>query len=300
MRRGVIGAVVLVAVAFVLSGCGKPSGVDGDLVNGWALPAEPAIPVPSAEVCYNVETDDPTQVSTWPDSVDCTAQHTDETIYVGQFEGSAAERDSPPLAGGEERLAAYSQCSTVAAEYLGGDWRTGRLDLVLVVPIELHWDAGARWYRCDVVEYQDLTDFVIAARTSSVKDGLSTSSGLVLTCASVAATGDTIDSILPAECSSSHNAEFTGIYDHPEGEYPSDSDVRSEANLAGCRSVIAAYTGIPDDADFQYRVGQVASPFWKASWELGNRGVRCYVWVSENITSSVKGVGTSGLPINYA
>jgi hypothetical protein len=63
--------------------------------------------------------------------------------------------------------------------------------------------------------------------------------------------------------------------------------------------VVASYAGIPNDSNFTYRTGQVATPFNKASWELGNRGVRCYIWLNKNVSNSLKGVGTGGLPINY-
>ncbi|MBT8228080.1 MAG: septum formation family protein [Dactylosporangium sp.] len=300
MRRGVIGTVLVAAMALAVSGCTKPAGVDGDLINGWALPEEPKIPVPTALACYDVATEDPTEVPKWPEPVDCDKAHTIETLHVGQFDGAEADRTSPPPSGSAGRRQAFEQCSVLATEYLGADWRTGRLELFLVLPIELHWDAGARWYRCDLLEYTDLEDFEVVKRDSSVKGGLAEGSPLALTCATVKADGDTIDKVLPTACSSAHNGEFAGVYDHPDGDYSTDSAARSKANLAGCRGVVAAYAGIPNDKDFQYRVGQVASPFSKAAWELGNRGVRCYVWTPKNVTASVKGAGTSGLPINYA
>jgi len=291
--------VVLAAVA-ALSGCGKPAGVDGNLINGWALPAEPKIPVPTAPACYNVAAEDPTDVQKWPEAVDCATTHTVETIYVGQFTGDAAQQSSPPPSGGPDRRSAFAQCTSSAKDYLGGDWRAGRAELFLVLPIELHWDAGARWFRCDVVEYKDLESYSIVDRQTSMKGALSGTGDLLLGCATVAASGDSIDTVLPSPCSAAHNGEFTGVFDNPDGDYPADSAARSKANLDGCRGIVAAYTGIPNDKDFQYRVGQVASPFSKASWELGNRGVRCYVWTPKTFTNSLKGVGVGGLPINYA
>ena len=267
MRRRVIAVTVLVTAALALAGCAKPAGVDGNLVNGWALPAEPKIPVPTAPACYD---------------------------------GDAAQRTSPPPSGGPDRRTAFGLCSTQAKDYLGGDWRTGRMELFLVLPSELHWDAGARWYRCDIVEYRDLEDFAVVDRNGSMKGGLLGASDLKLGCATVTASGDSIDKVLPIACSTAHNGEFTGVYDHPDGEYPTDATARSKANLDGCRAVVAAYTGVPNDKDFQYRAGQVASPFSKAAWEIGNRGVRCYVWTPKTFTTSLKGAGVGGLPINYA
>jgi hypothetical protein len=65
--------------------------------------------------------------------------------------------------------------------------------------------------------------------------------------------------------------------------------------------VIASFAHIPNDDKFRYRVGQVTYGFGKADWDLGNRGVRCYVWMDNKaFTKSLRGVGTGGLPINYA
>ena len=300
MRRKLIGVIVVTAGVLALAGCAKPAGVDGKLFNGWALPPEPKIPVPTAPACYEVKTEDPTEVPKWPAAIDCASPHTVETLHVGQFEGADADRSSPPPSGGPERRKAYEQCNVKATESLGADWRTGRIELFLVLPIELHWDAGARWFRCDVVEYRDLEDFAVVDRNGSMKGALAGTGDLKLGCATVSAAGDTIDKVLPITCTTAHNGEFTGIFDHPDGEYPTDGAARSKANLDGCRGIVAGYTGIPNDKDFQYRVGQVASPFSKASWELGNRGVRCYVWTPKNVATTLKGAGPGGLPINYA
>ena len=293
-----IGVLLLAAAAFGLTGCSKPSGVDGNLINGWPMPAEPKVPVPEAPACYDLQAEDPTEVPKWPAPVDCSDGHYVETIHVGQFTGADAERGSPPLLGSDGRRRAYAECSAAAEAYLGADWRTGRMQLFLVPPSETYWDAGARWYRCDVLEYQDLTDFAVAERTGAIKGALAPGSSLLLTCMEVTASGDTVEKILPVDCSSPHNGEFTGVYDHPDGDYPTDATARGKANLSGCRGVVAAYVGIPNDDAFQSRVGQVSTAFSNADWELGNRGVRCFVWLPKNVKVSVKGAGPRGLPSN--
>jgi hypothetical protein len=168
------------------------------------------------------------------------------------------------------------------------------------VPISQQWEAGARWYRCDVQEYKDLQDYQVLDRTTSLKGGLVGSADLKLGCMTITETSaQEIDKILPVACSSAHNGEFAGVWDAPDGAYPTDANARKTANLNGCRAIVAAYAGIPNDSNFTYRTGQVATPFNKASWELGNRGVRCYIWLNKNVSNSLKGVGTGGLPINY-
>ncbi len=54
-----------------------------------------------------------------------------------------------------------------------------------------------------------------------------------------------IDKILPVACSSAHNGEFTGVWDAPDGAYPTDANARKTANLNGCRAVVAVLRGHP-------------------------------------------------------
>jgi hypothetical protein len=305
VRHKVLGAAVLTAAALMLGGCGDQTGTDGNLTNEWTALPEAKIPVPPAEACYHVLGNNPTSISKWPPPVDCATSHTVETIYVGTFTGEDADRGSPPPAGGAGLRRVYATCMEQAKGYLGDDWRAGWLDLAVVTPDAVHWDAGARWYRCDVLQFKTLDNFEIVTRDAAIKGGLGGAKPVGLACVSIASegTGDTvkIKTLAPMPCESAHNGEFAGIYEFPDGAWPTDPEAAKQARLAGCRGVVAAFAGIPNDADFRTRTGQVATPFTKADWELGNRGVRCWIWNgTKTFTGSLKGVGTTGLPINYA
>lgn len=302
MRR-IFGPVALAAAAMLLlAACGKPAGTDGNLINGWAMLPAAKIVVPTAPACYESADDDLSAVTKWPQAVQCTDSHNVELIYVGQFTGAAGDATTPPASGSAERKTAYQTCADQAKTYLGDDWRTGSLELNLDLPVATQWEAGARWYRCDLQEYKDLNDYVVTDVTTSLKGVLTNPTGGVrLGCQTVTTTSaSAIDKMIPVACSVAHSGEFAGIWDAPDGPYPDDAAARRTTNLNGCRGVVAAYAGIPNDANFTYRTGQVATPFNKASWELGNRGVRCYIWLNKTVTNSLKGVGPAGLPINYA
>jgi hypothetical protein len=289
-------AAALVLVGGLLAACGKPPGVDGNLVNNWNVMPDAKIPVPAAAACYNVQTDDPSTVTKWPQAVDCTASHTVETAYVGTFTGADAEGASPPSAGSAGRRTAYETCAAEAKTYLGDDWRAGRIDLFVVLPIALHWQGGARYFRCDLVEYKDLNDYEIVARTASMKGGLTGERPVGLGCFTVTVTSDNrVDKMNPVACTSPHTAEFAGVYDLPDGPYPNDA-AAAKARLDACGPVVAAYAGVPNDADLTYRIGWIAIRFSQVEWEMGNRGVRCYGNKSSNVTKSIKGVGPGGLP----
>jgi hypothetical protein len=288
--------------ALALAGCGKPAGVDGNLTNGWAMLPEAKIAVPTAPACYTATEDDLTTITKWPAPVDCTASHNVELIYVGQFTGADADNSAgPPASGSAGRRKAYEDCADQAKSFLGADWRTGRLDLTLDVPITAQWEAGARWYRCDLQQYKDLEDYVVDTRTASLKGALGSGTGdVLLGCQTITEEGADKDLVMrPAACTSAHNGEFAGIWEAPDAAYNPDATARKTANLAGCRGVVSAFAGIANDANFIYRTGQVSTPFNKASWELGNRGVRCYIWQNKNVSKSLKGAGPAGLPINY-
>ena len=56
--------------------------------------------------------------------------------------------------------------------------------------------------------------------------------------------------------------------------------------------------GVPDDANLRFRSGVVVRPPGAGRWRVGDRGVRCYLWLSDRtVTASLKGAGPAGLPV---
>jgi hypothetical protein len=300
VKRGVVLAVPVLLSAVLLAGCGKPAGVDGNLTNGWAQLPEAKIAVPDAGTCYDSPQDDLSEVTKWPEPVDCGTSHNVELAYVGQFSGSDADGASPPAVGSAGRRKAYESCADQVKTYLGDDWRKGFLELVVNVPIAQHWDAGARYYRCDLQVYKDLIDYDVADRTGSLRGTLKDPTSTVLqTCFRVTTKSDgSVDKMTPTPCTSSHNGEFAGVYEYTDQPYPTDDNTRRAGNLAGCRGVVTGFAGVPNDDNFLHRAGQIATPFGKAAWERGNRGVLCYLWPDQDFSKSLKGAGPTVLPIN--
>ncbi|WP_327006984.1 septum formation family protein [Dactylosporangium sp. NBC_01737] len=306
MRRAVV---LVVAAVTLLGGCARPpapAATDGDLVNGWPMLPAATLIEPVAPACYPLPGGTASaDVTSWPAPVACTAPHEVELISVGRFTGADAERATPPSAGGPAMRGAYTRCADDAKTLLGADWRSGRISLSVDVPSPLLWDAGARWFRCDLQALQDIDRFSIASRTTSLRGALSPDGGeLRIGCVKVTTkpggAANAIDRIFPAPCTQPHEGEFAGIYEPPAGEYIADGDARSSANLAGCRPVVAGFVAVPDDANFRSRTGLVTMPYDKMAWELGNRGVRCFVWPPKPVHASLRGAGTKGLPITIA
>jgi len=301
VRGKLVAAAAGVAAVLLTSGCGgRAAGVDGNLTNNWPAMPVAKLPVPTAPACFDVPEAGP-GVSKLPDAVPCERAHNLETIHIGTFTGEDATRDAPPPGGGPAQQKAYAECAGAARDYLGGDWRDGRIDLDVVVPTSAQWEAEARWFRCDLLEINDFDSWGVTHRTATIRGGLTGDRPLALTCFQVTAKSEDIDKVQPMACGAAHNSEYTGTWEAPPGTYPADDAAREKLQLDGCRGVVARYTGVPNDDKFRYRVGQITFGFGKAAWDLGNRGARCYLWMSDkSYTKSLKGAGTGGLPINYA
>ena len=299
VRRGSIAAALVGAVALVAAGCGRPPGVDGDLTNNWPAMPEAKIPVPADHACYRTYSATQDAFARIRDPVECSGPHEVETVHVGIFTGEDAGRDTPPPAGGPGRRTAYEDCAASARTFLGDDWRTGRLRLYLTVPPDIYWQAGVRWYRCDLVAFRDVDEHLPDLPGASLRGALSGARPYGVGCLNVTVANGAVQSMVAVDCATAHNGELAGVYDAPDVPYPSDAAARTAMSAKGCLSTIAKFAGVPDDANTRYRTGYVTYGFGAQEWALGNRGVRCYLWRSnKTYTRSLKGAGTGVLPIN--
>ena len=294
-------AAALSLLILVAGGCGKPTGVDGNLVNGWESIGEPTGFTPVTETCHLANFATTGTRGTY-EEVACTLKHRTETVYVGTYEGPAAESATPPGKGSAGARAAYQTCDDQTTEFVGAPWRTGRLWIGVTQPSPAAWTGGARWFRCEVLEISSIEDDGgLVMRLGSLKGALAPSgSSLRLTCYAIQLdSAGAIDTMPAAGCRSGHNAEFVGIWKAANLDYPSE-DAQWAKFHDGCRELIATYVDVPDDKDLQYRTGVVSLPGGEDVWALGDRGVRCYMWLDgAELTKSLKGVGTKGLPVQY-
>ncbi|PZF91777.1 septum formation family protein [Micromonospora deserti] len=295
MRRATRVVVAAVAVGALLAGCADPGGTDGDLVDDWAAPPPAGPFTPAAGVCQAADFTDVVTLAEYQ-PVDCAAPHRVETVHVGAF---PAERVAPPAAGSAELRGAFADCDTRATGYVGDDWRAGRLRLAVALPSGAGWAAGARWYRCDLSEVSTVeAAATVVTRTGSLRDALRAPSPLRLGCQQTrSGRGGGVQTLLPVDCGTRHDAEFVGVWQAPDRPYPT-RDADWAPLYAGCRSVLGRYVGVPDDADLRFRSGVVVRPPGAGRWRVGDRGVRCYLWLSDRtVTGSLKGAGTAGLPV---
>jgi hypothetical protein len=293
MRRRWTAAAAGAGLALALAGCGAPAGLDGDLTDDWRPMDAPAQFVPAAGTCHTAFQD--VGYLSGYNPVDCDASHRVETVHVGTMTGDPAEADEPPRSGSAGMRAAHAECDREVAKAVGADWRTGRLSLTVLFPSRQAWGGGARWFRCDLSEVESLDDPSAVPRTGSLKKALTGDSALLHRCFDPDVDEDDVEEMTPVACTKKHRVEFVGVYPAPDLSF--DAIDRNEARIhKGCRALVAAYAGVPNDGDLEYRAGTIFYHAYEQEWDNGNRGVQCFLWVDRDLTRSMKGVGTKGLP----
>ncbi|WBB69660.1 septum formation family protein [Micromonospora sp. WMMD812] len=288
-------AVAVGAVAVLgLVGC-APAGLDADLTDDWPAPAAAQTFVPAAGVCHHAIQDVGYLTSYNP--VACTESHRVETLHVGTLSGAGAERSTPPPAGSVGMRAARAECDREINKAVGADWRTGKLAVDVVFPSPPAWTGGARWFRCDVSETKGLDDTFVGLREGSLRDALKGDSKLAYRCFDPKLVKDDVDEMVPAACTGKHHAEFVGVYQAPDISYAEFTRTTLRIHKA-CQKMIADYVKVPNDNNLQYRAGTIFYHPFEQEWRNGNRGVQCFLWVSDRaLTRSMKGAGTKGLPV---
>ena len=273
-----------------LAGCSAdlPDGVDGNLTNKWSLPPAAVAWQPVTEKCFDDLAETTSQDDYAP--ITCGERHIAETYAVGTLPGK-------PATAAAGRTSAYTECARRADAYVGGPWRASRLIVQPVLPADEAWGSGARWYRCDLAETDPTGDVV--GRDASLLGALKHDPELLLRCADPTVSGDSVRKMTPVACARPHRAEFAGLWTAPK---MSLTALEGSPQLSkGCLSVIARYTGVPNDSMIKYRTGWLGFPFGAPAWNAGDRTVQCFLWLSgETMQGSYKGAGPKKLKIHYA
>ena len=291
-------AFVIVLVAATVAGCTTVG--DGKVADDWPVFAEAKLPIPAAGTCSQVTVTDPATVTgtDFTKVGSCDESHESELVHVGTYEGPDADRADPPPAGGDAERRAFADCTTKANEFLGDDWKIARVALRLASPPARHWQAGGRYYRCELISVGSET-WDIVARTGSLKDGLRSSRPAAITCVNlVNPTPDGFDDMTAADCAQPHDAEFVGVFRAPEGAYPNE-DQLDTIYEGGCIGLIATYLGISRSALLRLAFAYL---YWfptRETWTIGDRGGTCYVGGPDDkkLRASVKGWGARALPV---
>lgn len=168
-------------VALALPGC-SPSGPSTSPTTPTtptvaADPTTPAAPIVGS--CYQLTVDQLTQPTNDSPVASCAGDHTAQTIYVGQLdaiaEGHLLGVDSTKL-----QQQVKDQCPKAFNDYVGGNAERrdlSRLRVVWFSPTVEQADAGAEWFRCDVIAFGQGDD--LATLTKQVpREALRSDKGL--------------------------------------------------------------------------------------------------------------------------
>lgn len=296
MRRIVTGVGLAGALLVLLAACGKPAGVDGVLTDDWA-------PVPVAEIWQPVAGDcHPASLSVAAGldeykPVDCAEAHEMETVHVGQFAGEAANRVSAPADDSPAMRKAYDECAAKAQAFLGDHWRAGRVWLQVGRPNADAWAGGARWFRCDLWEFDEDEDADSRTeRTGSLRGTLAEKGPLRFGCYTIVEKDDKIEGRTPVACDKPHNGEFAGVYLAKDVPYPKNDDQEWQVLGKGCYGVIAKFAGLKDDSALPRRINFVYTLPDQQTWARGDRAVLCTLYLDKNVSRSMKGAGPSAFP----
>lgn len=296
MRRN---AAILVVVALVLgiAGCaGRPAGVDGNLTDDWPALADARMESPIVGTCHTGLV-----LYEWfgpftPYTIDCAAEHTYETIYIGTFPQDLSGKPDHPDRGSTALAPLFRLCTTNGNAFLGDDWQDGYVTLQLSVPSSAAWRAGARWFACNASRTTDNFQHEPTVMTGSLRGALGPTGSLRRGCETV--TEDADHYLLSEEsvdCSVPHNAEFAGLLRLTDAKYPTDNDTRWTHENYACNSVFKNFLGIPYGTSDYF--GFFHDDITEEQWNLGVRTMACILLgydkndgVSDRFTGSVKGL----------
>ncbi len=266
--------VVLLLAAVGLSGC---SGDDdpGDDPSPSAAPttappptAAPAPPRPQRLECRRLSFDEALAPTDSDRIVGCKAPHTGQTYAVGQLRTTVAGHlvavDSARVQDQVARL-----CPSKLAGFLGTTDDVLRLTMLRAVwftPSLEQSDAGANWYRCDVVAVAG--DDRLAPIRGSLQDGLADEAGVdaFCMCGTSAPDDQRFRRVL---CREAHTWRAIRTVELPGRAYPGEKRVR-EAGQAPCEDAGREVAEDPLDYEWGYE--------WPTAeqWAAGQTYGRCW------------------------
>ncbi|MEO5851829.1 MAG: septum formation family protein [Nocardioides sp.] len=243
-------------VVLMTSGCSDGTEVGPDVEQ-----------MPSLGVCRVLSPDDVARPSNASDPVDCAVAHTAETYAVG----SLPDRfDDATWDGDDLGAYAYRTCATKFMKFLGADeslvMRTV-LNWAWFRPSKESWDAGSRWYRCDVVGGGEQSAAYVDLPTSTEGVLLGRPDDRWLVCAA----GESVDDAPKIPCADRHDwrAVTTIKVGKDDDDYPGDRLVEVRTRDF-CSDSVGAWLNYPVTYDFGY------TWFHEAEWMAGNRRSVCW------------------------
>lgn len=271
----------LLALAFVLLLLGGCTGDGGDgggdepaaspessAASSAPPPTAAAAPRPRDRACYDLTYEEAIAPTAAAGQVPCTQRHTSMTFAVGTIDALV---DGHLLAVDSERVQQQvaSECPSRLGSFVGGslaDQRLSMLRSVWFTPSVEESDAGASWYRCDVVALA--TDEELAPLTGKLAGVLDSDAGRQRYGMCGTAEPGTPD-FSRVVCSARHTWRAIAVVPFEAGPYPGVAEVR-EAGETPCQDAGADAAAGALDYQWGYE--------WptKQQWAAGQTFGRCW------------------------
>ncbi len=271
------GASAIAAVLLLAGGCSgddaTPSTPETLSPTPSPTPAPPAPPTadeaaaPESGGCHRLSFDEALAPTSGTGAVKCTKAHTAETYAVGRVvnlvDGHLLAIDSDRV---QDQVA--TTCPDALSEAVGGsrdDVRLSMLRAVWFTPTVEESDAGADWYRCDVVALAGAES--LTQVRGSLGKVLATPEGRA-TYGMCGTAGPDDKAFERVPCGEQHSWRAFSVIELPEGDYPGRDAVSTAG--APCQDAAAA---IAEDA-LDYEWGFEGPD--RAQWDAGQTFVRCW------------------------
>ncbi len=281
-RRGPValaaGAVVGVLVTAGCSGAETedppPSSTPGSTAPSTSVPTPPPratpVPKPAAAACYRLTYAQAVSPTTRGRPVGCRQPHTSETFRVAGLDnivdGHLLAVDSDRV---QEKVA--SACPAALGEAVGGspdDVRLSMLRAVWFTPTLAQAQAGASWYRCDVVALagRDRLAPVTGSLAGVLDEGPSRGRDRWGMCGTASPDSRDFERV---PCGRRHSWRAFDVVDLPDGDYPGPAAV-TDAGADPCENAAAGIADDPLDYEWAFEGPDAAQ------WAAGQTYVRCW------------------------
>ncbi|QIK65837.1 hypothetical protein G7072_05380 [Nocardioides sp. HDW12B] len=266
-------SLVTLLAAVVLTGCSSeapdpaPAESPSAEESSSSAPTPPP-PPPKAGACYDLTVAAADDASSDADPVPCTKDHTARTVHVGRLAAlGAGDSVTDPRVG--RRLA--TECPRRVDAFLGGDPVTRNLSrfvAIWFVPTDAEAEAGAAWYRCDVVAFG--RDDAFAALPQQRLEGVLAADGALDTFGTCGTSAPGSPGFERVICSLPHTwRALTTLRIADSARYPGVAKVRSSGDGA-CADYVESQAGFTTEIDYGWE--------WptEAQWETGQRYGFCW------------------------
>jgi hypothetical protein len=267
MRALVSRAAATFAAAVLLGACtddGDPPA-DPDETTPSPQPSASAAPRPKEGVCYRLSFEEALAYTTGVKPVNCRREHTAVTYAVGDLDTIV---DGHRVAVDSRRVKAQvaETCPRLLGEYVGGSLEQQRLSMLRAVwftPTVEESDAGAAWYRCDVIAVAG--DERLADLEGDARGALATPEGRAQwgMCGTAEPGSRDFERVL---CSDWHSWRAVDVVTFPDAEYPGEEAAEARGQEP-CES--AGNAAAEDPLDFQWGYEWPTEEQWNAGTTYG-------------------------------